>query len=322
MLSRTLLGALAATAAAGAAHASQEWPQRNVRLLVGFTPGGFVDIVARAMAEQFTTGFGQTFVVENRSGAAGTIAADATSKAAPDGYTLLMGHSSPNAVAAALYANLPYDPVRDLTPIIQIASHPHMLSVPATSPFHSTADLVAAAKAAPGKLTYASAGIGALHHIAAEMFARAAGIELTHVPYRGSTPAVTDLVAGQVQVMFDVTPTALPQIKAGKTRALGATTAKRLEVLPDLPTVAETVPGYEAAAWIGVGAPKGTPKAVIDILNKQINAAVTDDKIKRRLLELGVTPLPPMTPAEFGKMMADDYAKWAKVIKSAGIKAQ
>jgi len=265
MLRRTLLGALAATAAAGAAHASQEWPQRNVRLLVGFTPGGFVDIVARAMAEQFTTGFGQTFVVENRSGAAGTIAADATSKAAPDGYTLLMGHSSPNAVAAALYANLPYDPVRDLTPIIQIASHPHMLSVPATSPFHSTADLVAAAKAAPGKLTYASAGIGALHHIAAEMFARAAGIELTHVPYRGSTPAIADVIAGRIDMIIEGVGSVGPYIDAGKLRPLAAGTLKRIPRFPDMPTLQEQ--GYgdlDAMSWVGLFGPAGLPSDITE----------------------------------------------------------
>ena len=264
MLRRTLLGALTA-AAAGAAHASQEWPQRNVRMLVGFTPGGFVDIVARAMAEQFTTGFGQTFVVENRSGAAGTIATDATSKAAPDGYTLLMGHSSPNAVAAALYANLPYDPVRDLTPIIQIASHPHMLSVPATSPFHSTADLVAAAKAAPGKLTYASAGIGALHHIAAEMFARAAGIELTHVPYRGSTPAITDVIAGRIDMIIEGVGSVGPYIDAGKLRPLAAGTLKRIPRFPDMPTLQEQ--GYgdlDAMSWVGLFGPAGLPSDITE----------------------------------------------------------
>ena len=264
MLRRTLLGALTA-AAAGAAHASQEWPQRNVRMLVGFTPGGFVDIVARAMAEQFTTGFGQTFVVENRSGAAGTIATDATSKAAPDGYTLLMGHSSPNAVAAALYANLPYDPVRDLTPIIQIASHPHMLSVPATSPFHSTADLVAAAKAAPGKLTYASAGIGALHHIAAEMFARAAGIELTHVPYRGSTPAIADVIAGRIDMIIEGVGSVGPYIDAGKLRPLAAGTLKRIPRFPDMPTLQEQ--GYgdlDAMSWVGLFGPAGLPSDITE----------------------------------------------------------
>jgi tripartite-type tricarboxylate transporter receptor subunit TctC len=168
----------------------------------------------------------------------------------------------------------------------------------------------------------ASAGIGGPQHVAGELFKSMTGVNMVHVPYRGSTPAVTDLIAGQVQVMFDVTPTALPQIKAGKTRALGATTAKRLDALPDLPTIGETVKGYEAVAWIGVGAPKGTPADVIATLNKQISAAVSDATIKQRLNQLGATAMPPMTPAEFGKMMADDYAKWAKVIQSAGIKPE
>jgi tripartite-type tricarboxylate transporter receptor subunit TctC len=189
-------------------------------------------------------------------------------------------------------------------------------------PANTVAEFIAYAKANPGKLNMASAGIGGPQHVAGELFKFMAGVQMTHVPYRGSTPAVTDMITGQVQVMFDVTPTALPQIKAGKLRALGATTAKRLDALPDLPTIGETVTGYEAAAWIGIGAPKGTPPDILATLNKQINAAVSDGTIQQRLIGLGATPLQPMTPAEFGKMMADDHAKWVKVIKAAGIKPE
>ena len=189
-------------------------------------------------------------------------------------------------------------------------------------PAKTVAEFIAYAKANPGKLNMASAGIGGPQHVAGELFKYMTGVDMIHVPYRGSTPAVTDLIGGQVQVMFDVTPTALPQIKAGTTRALGATTAKRLDALPDLPTIGETVPGYEAFAWIGIGAPKGTPPEIIAMLNKTINEAVADATIQKRLADLGATAMQPMTPAEFGKMMADDEAKWVKVIKAAGIKPQ
>jgi tripartite-type tricarboxylate transporter receptor subunit TctC len=228
------------------------WPQKPVRVLVGFAPGGFADIVARVVAEQMTATLGQSFVVENRTGASGTLATAAVARAPADGSVLLLGHSTPNAVAAALFKDLPYDPVKDLTPIAQVAVHPHMLVVPASSPFRTTADLVAEARAKPGSVTYASAGIGSVHHLASAMFAQKAGLELTHVPYRGSAPAMADLLAGRVSMAIDGVSAVAPQIAEGKLRPLAAGTLARIGRFPDLPTLQEQ--GYgdiDAMSWVG-----------------------------------------------------------------------
>ena len=303
------------------AKAQGAYPAHPVKFIVGQAAGSSSDITARLIGQFLSEKLGQQFVVETRPGAAGNIATEFVTHAAPDGYTLLLVNAQ-NTINAALYDKLNFDFLKDIVPVGGIDLVPLVMEVNPSVPAKTVAEFITYAKANPGKLNMASAGIGGPQHVAGELFKAMAGVDMTHVPYRGSTPAVTDMISGQVQVMFDVTPTALPQIKGGKLRALGATTAKRLDALPDLPTIGETVKGYEAAAWIGIGAPKGTPPDIIAALNKQINAAVSDATIQKRLTDLGATPMPPMTPGEFGKMMADDYAKWAKVIKSANIKPQ
>jgi tripartite-type tricarboxylate transporter receptor subunit TctC len=302
-------------------RAQATYPTRPVRLIVGQAAGSSSDITARLIGQYLSEKLGQQFVIETRPGAAGNIATEFVTHQPGDGYTLLLVNAQ-NTINAALYEKLNFDFLKDIVPIGGIDLVPLVMEVNPSVPAKTVAEFIAYAKANPGKLNMASAGIGGPQHVAGELFKSMTGIEMTHVPYRGSTPAVTDLIAGQVQVMFDVTPTALPQIKAGKTRALGATTAKRLEALPDLPTIGETVKGYEAFAWIGIGAPKGTPADIIATLNKTLNAAMSDETIKKRIHDLGATPMDPMTPAQMGKMIADDYAKWDKVIKTAGIKPQ
>jgi tripartite-type tricarboxylate transporter receptor subunit TctC len=300
---------------------AQAYPSRPVKIIVGQAAGSASDIVARLIAQFLSEKLGQQFLVEVRPGAAGNIATEAVTHMPPDGYTLLLVNSQ-NAINVALYEKLSFDFVRDIAPVGKVESVPLVMEVHPSVPVKTISEFIAYAKANPGKLNMASAGIGGPQHIAGELFKFMAGVQMTHIPYRGSTPAITDMISGQVQVMFDVTPTALPQIKAGNLRALGATTAKRLEALPDLPTIGETVKGYEAAAWIGVGAPKGTPPDIVAALNKQISAAVADETIRKRLADLGATPMQPNTPAEFGKMIADDHAKWVKVIQAAGIKPE
>jgi tripartite-type tricarboxylate transporter receptor subunit TctC len=303
------------------ARAQGAYPNRPVHMIVGQAAGSSSDITARLIGQFLSEKLGQQFIVETRPGAGGNIATEAATRATADGYTLLLVNAQ-NTINAALYDKLNFDFLRDITPVGGIDLVPLVMEVNPSVPAKTVAEFIAYAKANPGKLNMASAGIGGPQHVAGELFKSMTGVQMTHVPYRGSTPAITDLISGQVQVMFDVTPTALPQIRSGKLRALGATTAKRLDALPDLPTIGESVPGYEASAWIGIGAPKGTPAETIATLNKEINAAVSDATIQKRLVDLGATPLPPMTPAQFGKMMADDYAKWSKVIKSAGIKPE
>jgi tripartite-type tricarboxylate transporter receptor subunit TctC len=314
-----LAGAAALIPAAPYVARAQAYPAHPVRFIVGQAAGSSSDITARLIAQFMSDKLGQQFVVEARPGAAGNIATEFVTRAPGDGYTLLLVNAQ-NTINAALYDKLNFDFLVDIVPVGGIDIVPLVMEVNPSVPANTIPEFIAYAKANPGKLNMASAGIGGPQHVAGELFKSMTGVDMTHVPYRGSTPAVTDMIGGQVQVMFDVTPTALPQIKSGKLRALGATTAKRLDALPDLPTIGETVKGYEASAWIGVGAPKGTPPEVIATLNKQIGAAVSDATIQKRLTDLGATPMPQMSPAEFGKMMADDYAKWSKVIKSANIK--
>lgn len=266
-------GGLAALAPA-AAWAQGQWPDRPIRMLIGFAPGGFTDIMARATAEQLGARLGQPVVIENRSGASGTIATLAATRAAPDGNTLLFGHSTPNAVAAALFRDLPYDPLRDLTPIGQVAVHPHLMVVPAASPFRSVADVVAAAKAGPGRVTYSSSGIGSVHHLACGLFAQKAGVELTHVPYRGSAPAMADLIAGRVDLTIDGVSAVAPQIEQGTLRPLAAGTLARIARFPDLPTLQEL--GYgeiDAMSWVGVFAPPGMPPAIVARLTAALGGA-------------------------------------------------
>jgi tripartite-type tricarboxylate transporter receptor subunit TctC len=317
-----LAGAAALTPAAPyIARAQGGYPNRPVRVIVGQAAGSASDIVGRLFANYLSEKLGQQFVVEARPGAAGNIATEAVTHMAPDGYSLLLINSQ-NAINVALYEKLNFDFARDIAPVGKVEDVPLVMEVNPSVPAKTVPEFIAYAKANPGKLNMASAGIGGPQHIAGELFKFMAGVDMAHIPYKGSTPAVTDLVAGQVQVMFDVTPTALPQIKGGKTRALGVTTLERLPSLPDVPTIDSTVKGYEATAWIGFGAPKGTPPDIIAALNKQTNAAVLDSTIKQRIADIGAQVAPPNTPAEFGKFIGENIAKWTKVIKFAGIKPQ
>ncbi len=285
MTTRRALAALAfSPLAAPAAFAQPAWPRRPVRMLVGFAPGGFTDIVARALAEQYAAILGQPFIVENRSGASGTLAADAVAKAPADGAMLLFGHSTPNAVAAALFTNLPYNPVTDFTPVAQVAVHPHLLVVPASSPHRTTESLIAAAKVRAGAISYASSGIGSVHHIACEMLAKAAGVELTHVPYRGSAPAMADLIAARVDMTIDGVSAVAPQIADGKLRPLAAGTLARIDRYPELTTLREQ--GYgpiDAASWVGVFGPPGLDQGIVAALAAATDQAMQAPELQRVL---------------------------------------
>jgi tripartite-type tricarboxylate transporter receptor subunit TctC len=315
---------LAASAAAvpalsGAAQA-QAWPSRPVRIIVGFPAGGATDIQARLMGEWLTGRLGQQFVIENKPGASGNIGTDTVAKAPPDGYTMLQV-VTPNAINSALYSNLPFDFLRDIAPVIYVARLAYVVVVNPSLPVKTIPELIAHAKANPGKINYGSAGQGTPQNISCELFKMMAGVNLVHVPYRGGAPAVADLIAGQVQVIFAPVSEAIQHIKAGKLRALAVTTAARLDVFPDLPPIGDFLPGYEASGFAGLGVPKNTPAAIIDRLNKEANAALADAKIKERIVELGGTVVGG-TPAEFGTIIAEATEKWGKVIKVAGIKAE
>jgi tripartite-type tricarboxylate transporter receptor subunit TctC len=298
---------------------AQPYPSRPVKIIVGQAAGSASDIVARVVAQFLSEKLGQQFLVEVRPGAAGNIATEAVTHMPPDGYTLLLVNSQ-NAINVALYEKLSFDFVRDIAPVGRVESVPLVMEVHPSVPAKTVPEFIASAKANPGKLNMASAGIGGPQHIAGELFKFMAGVDLTHIPYKGSTPAVTDLVAGQVQIMFDVTPTSLPQIKAGKLRPLGVTTTERLPFLPDVPTIAETVPGFEAASVFGVGVPTGTPAEIIEKLNGEFNAALANPPIRTRLTELTFVPMPG-TAAEFGAQMAATTEKWGRVVKFSGATA-
>jgi len=312
-----MAGAAALAPVAPFVARAETWPARPVHMIVGQASGSSSDITARLIAAWMSEHLGQQFIVEDRPGAGGNIATEAVMHAAPDGYTMLLVNAQ-NTINAALYGKTDF--VSQIAPVGGIFRVPLVMEVNPSVPANTVPEFIAYAKANPGKINMASAGQGGPQHLAGELFKVLAGVDLVHVPYRGSTPALTDLLGGQVQVMFDVTPSSLPHIKAGKLRALAITTATPSDVLPDLKPMAEFVPGYEASAWIGFGVPANTPPEVIDILNKQINAAIVDPKIKGRLTDLGGMVLPPGTPAEFGKMIAADIEKWTKVVKASGIK--
>ena len=299
---------------------AQTYPSRPVRIIVGFAPGGTSDISARLVGQWLSERFGRQFVTENRTGAAGNIAAEYVVNAAPDGYTLLV-FASAAAVNATLYTNLNFNFIRDIAPVASILRVPNVILVNPSFPPETVPELIAYAKENPGKINMATAGIGSTPHIFGELFKKMAGVNLLPVHYRGGGPALTDLLAGQVQVMFDPVGEAIGYIKAGKLRALAVTSATRLAALPDIPTVGDFVPGYEASGWSGMGAPKDTPVDIIDTLNKEINAGLADPKMKARLADLGSTPLA-LSPGDFGKLIADEINKWAEVIKSANIKAE
>jgi tripartite-type tricarboxylate transporter receptor subunit TctC len=291
-----------------------------VRIIVGVAPGGPTDILARLMGQWLSERLGQQFIIENRPGAGGNIGTEAVVRASPDGHTLLMVGSY-NAINATLYAKLNYNFIRDIAPVAGVIRGTIVMVVNPSVPARSVPEFIAYAKANPGKINMASPGIGSTPHLAGELFNIMAGLNLVHVPYRGGAPALTDLMSGQVQVYFSSTVSSIEYIKTGRLRALAVTTATRSEVLPDLPTLGEFVPGYEAIAWLGIGAPKATPAEIVDKLNREINAGLADPKIKARLADLGSTPLVG-SPADFGKFIADETDKWGKVIRAANIKPE
>src|ERR1700752_2596087 len=299
---------------------TKAYPSRPVRIVVGFAAGGATDIQARLMGQWLTDRLGQQVIVENRGGPRGNIGTEAVAKAAPDGYTLLQ-IVTPHAINAALYSNLNFDFIRDIAPVICAARLAYVVVVHPSVPAKTIPEFIAYAKANPGKINYGSAGPGTPQNIACERGKMMAGVALVHVPYRGGAPAVTDLVGGHLQVIFCPVSEGIEHIKAGKLRALAVTTAARLDVFPDVPTVGDFVPGYEASGFAGIGVPRGTPADIITMLNKELNAGLADAKIRARITELGGTPLGG-SPAEFGALISDAIEKWTKVIKFAGIKVE
>jgi tripartite-type tricarboxylate transporter receptor subunit TctC len=298
---------------------AQAYPTRPVRVIVGAPPGGGFDITARLIGQWLSERLGQPFVIDNRPGGGGNIATEAVVRAPADGYTLLL-IATANAINATLYEKLTFNLSRDIAPVAGITRVPEVMVVNPSVPAKTVPEFIAHAKANPGKLNMASGGIGTPPHVSGVLFKMMTGVDTLHVPYRGVAPALTDLLGGQVQVMFVTTPASIEYIRAGKLRALAVTTATRSEALPDLPTVGEFVPGYEASGWYGIGAPKNTPAEIVDKLNKEINAGLADPKIKARLADLGGSVLPG-SPADFGKLIAEDTEKWGKVIRTANIKA-
>lgn len=297
---------------------SQAYPSRPVKLVVGYAAGGVNDVLARLMGQFLSERLGQSFVVENRPGAGSNIATESVIRAAPDGYTLLLA-STANAINATLYDKLGFDFARDIAPVAGICRVPNVMLLNPSVPARTVREFIAYLKANPGKVSMASAGNGSPQHVAGELFKMMAGVDMVHIPYRGGAPALTDLLAGQVQVYFSSVASAIQYIRADKLRALAVTTAKRSDLLPDLPTLAEFLPGYEASPWYGLGAPKGTPAEVIARLNEEINKALADPAIKTRLAELGATPLPG-SAADFGRLLVEETDKWAKVVKMSGAK--
>jgi tripartite-type tricarboxylate transporter receptor subunit TctC len=312
-------GAVALSAISSRARA-QAYPTRPVRIIVGFPAGGPTDIVARVIAQRLSERLGQEFLVENRPGAASNIGTEAALRAPPDGYTLLQVTSS-NAVNATFYEKLNFDLMSDIAPVAGIVRVPFVMEINPSVPAKSVPEFIAYAKANPGKINMASGGIGTSTHIAGELFKMMAGVNLVHVPYRGSAPALTDMIGGQVQVMFDILTSSIQHIRSGALRALAVTSATRSEVLPDLPTLGEFLPGYEATAWYGIAAPKDTSSEIVDKLNKEINAGLADPKIKARLADLAGAVIPG-SPADFGKLVAEEIEKWGKVVKFSGAKPE
>jgi tripartite-type tricarboxylate transporter receptor subunit TctC len=297
---------------------AETYPSRPVRVIVGLPPANSPDIIARLIGGWLSERLGQPFVVENRPGAATNIATELVVRAAPDGYTLLLVVAG-NTVNGAAFKNLTYDFSRDIAPVASIGGIPLVMAVTPSFPAKTVPEFIAYAKANPGKVTMASSGNGSVLHVAGALFEMMAGVDLLHVPYRNSM--FPDLLSGQVQVVFSPVPAAIGYIQSGKLRALAVSTARRLDVMPDVPTVAELVPGYEASGWLGVGAPQGTPAEIIDTLNKAVAAGLADQKFKARLSDLGVV-VNPMTPAEFASYIAAETEKWAKVVKFANIRPE
>jgi tripartite-type tricarboxylate transporter receptor subunit TctC len=311
---------LSVMGAAGVARADDDYPNRPVRFLVGYPPAGTVDICARLIGQYLSEHLHQQFAIENKPGAGNNLATEIAAHAPPDGYTLFLANPA-NAINASLYKNLSFNFIQDMAPVAGIVQTPNIMEVNPNVPAKTVAEFIAYAKANPGKVNLASSGIGTSVHLSGALFMLMTGVELVHVPYRGASPALTDMMGGQVQVMFDNLPSSIGYVRDGRLRALAVTTATRDKSLPDVPTVGETVKGYEASAFFGITAPKGTPRAIIDKLNKTVNQALADPAMQAKLAELGGT-LIPGTPEDFGKMIADETAKWAPVVKATGATAE
>ena len=315
-----LAAVVAAATAVPQLASALDYPTRPVRIIAGFAAGGGVDVTARLIGQWLTDRLGQSFVIENRPGAGGNIGTEAVVNAAPDGYTLLLA-TVPNAVNASLYEKLGFNFIRDIVPVAGIIRVPMVILLNPSVPAATVAEFISYAKANPDKVNMASAGNGSAPHMAGELFKMMAGVNLVHVPYRGQGPALTDLLGGQVQVLFAATPGTTEYITTGKLRALAVTSASRAEMLPELKTVADFVPGYEASQWYGIGAPSNTPVEIVDKLNKEINAAIADPAMKARFAAIGGEPLGG-SPAEFGKLISEETEKWGRVVRAAGIKPE
>src|SRR5579871_6562434 len=295
---------------------AEDYPTKPVKWVVPYTPGGTTDILARIIAQYLSEHFGQQFIVDNRPGAGNNIGTEVVANASPDGYTLLLVNPA-NGINATLYKRLPFNFLRDIAPVAGITRVPNVMEVTPTFPAKNVAEFIAYAKANPGKIHMASSGNGTSVHLSGELFMAMTGIKMTHVPYRSAGPALTDLIAGTVDVMFDNLPSSIEFIRSGKLRALAVTTEARNPALPDVPVVADTVPGYEASAWFGIGAPRGTPASIIEKINRTVNDALAEPKMKLRLADLGGIPMTG-TPADFGKVMASETEKWAKAVRFSG----
>ena len=297
---------------------AQSYPARPVRLMVGFAAGQAIDILARLVGQALSERLGQQFIIENRPGAGGNIATEMVVRSPPDGYTFIVVGAN-NAINASLYDNLSFNMLRDIGPVAGIYRVPQVMEVNPQFPARTVPEFIAHAKANPGKVNFASAGSGSVAHVTGEFFKMLTGIQMQHIPYRGAPPALTDLIAGQVDVMFDNLPSSIEHIRSGRLRPLGVCSTTRLPALPDVPPVADFVPGFETSAFAGLGAPQGTPAEIIEMINKGVNAGLAEPKIAQRILDLGGTPLP-LPPEGFGKLVADETEKWAKVVKFSGAK--
>ena len=315
-LFRLLALAVTALGLAGVVAHAQDYPTKPVKWVVAYPPGGTTDILARIIGQYLSEHLGQQFVIDNRPGAGNNIGTEVVVNSPPDGYTMLLVNPA-NGINATLYKKLPFNVLRDIAPVAGITRVPNVMETNPNFPAKTVADFIAYGKANPDKINMASSGNGTSVHLSGELFMAMTGVKMTHVPYRGAGPALTDLIAGTVDVMFDNLPSSIEFIKSGKLRALAVTTETRNEALPDVPVVADTVPGFEASAWFGMGAPKGTPANIIEKINKTVNAALADPKLKARLADLGGIPMGG-TPADFGKVMASETAKWEKAVKFSG----
>ena len=313
------VGAVAASALPRSASAL-DYPTRPVRWVVPYPPGGTTDVLARIMAQWMSDKMGEQFIIENKPGGGNNIGTEYVVRSAPDGYTMLLVNPA-NGINATLYTNLPFNLIRDIAPVAGIVRAPNVMEVTNSLPAKTVAEFIAYCKANPGKINMASSGSGTSVHLSGEMFKLMTGCDMVHVPYKGAGPALVDLIAGQVHVLFDNLPSSMGHIKAGTIRALAVTSAEREPSLPNLPTVGDTVPGYEATAWFGVGMPKGTPREIIDKVNAEVNRALADPKMRERLAELGGKPIAG-TPEDFGKVIAAETEKWAPIVKASGAKVE